>query len=129
MHLSDGHEDAHAAGAAAATTNNRMELTAVIEALRHFAAPAALVIHTDSTYVVKGVNQWLAGWKANNWTNAQKKPVANKELWCALDELLAGRSVKLRWVRGHADDPGNIKADGYATAAALEIERELGARP
>lgn len=128
MRLDGAAEVAHAAGGAAATTNNRMELAAVIAAVRHFAPPAALAIHTDSTYVVKGVTQWLAGWKARGWRNAQRQPVANQDLWGELDGLLAGRTVAFKWVKGHADEPGNVSADAYASAEADKFERELASR-
>ncbi|AOB29345.1 MULTISPECIES: ribonuclease HI [Bordetella] len=96
------------------TTNNRMELMAVIEGLRALKRPCRVTIHTDSQYVMKGMTEWLANWKRRGWLTADKKPVKNVELWQALDEQVGRHQVQWRWVRGHAGDPGNERADALA---------------
>jgi ribonuclease HI len=104
------------------TTNNRMELIAAIGALR--ACPSAdLVVITDSQYVVRGITSWVRGWKRNGWMNAKKQPVENQDLWQELDTLAAAHAGTLewRWVRGHAGQPGNERADTLAQSAAAAI--------
>jgi len=101
-------------GGEPATTNNRMELQAVIEALRALKRPMQVVVHTDSQYVQKGITEWLRNWKARGWKTADRKPVKNVDLWQQLDELVAGHEVHWRWVRGHAGHPGNERADALA---------------
>jgi ribonuclease HI len=96
------------------TTNNRMELTAVIEALRALTRSVPVTLHVDSQYVMQGVTSWMAGWKRNGWMTKDKKPVKNQELWQALDTELARHQVRWVWVKGHAGDPGNEKADELA---------------
>ncbi len=96
------------------TTNNRMELTAVIEALRALNRPCAVTLHVDSQYVMNGVTRWVPGWKRNGWRTADKKPVKNRDLWEALDAELARHQVTWQWVKGHAGDPGNERADALA---------------
>jgi ribonuclease HI len=96
------------------TTNNRMELTAAIEALKALKRPCKIDLHTDSQYVRGGILQWLANWKRNNWRTAAKKPVKNEELWRALDAESARHDVSWHWVKGHAGDPGNERADELA---------------
>jgi ribonuclease HI len=98
------------------TTNNRMELMAVIQALQALKRPCAVVLNVDSLYVLKGMTEWLPGWKAKGWRTASKQPVKNVELWQALDELVnrGGHSIEWRWVRGHNGDPGNERADELA---------------
>ena len=96
------------------TTNNRMELTAVIEGLRALTRPVPVTLHVDSQYVMNGVTSWLAGWKRNGWRTADGRPVKNQELWQALDAELARHQVRWVWVRGHAGDPGNERADELA---------------
>jgi len=96
------------------TTNNRMELTAVIEALRALNRSCEVVAHVDSTYVMKGVTRWMAGWKRNGWKTASRQPVANQDLWQSLDTELARHTVRWVWVKGHAGDPGNERADALA---------------
>jgi ribonuclease HI len=110
------------------TTNNRMELMAVIQALRALKRPCAVTLHVDSQYVLKGMTEWLAGWKAKGWRTAAKQPVKNQELWQALDELVngAGHEIKWRWVRGHDGDPGNERADLLANRG---VEVALGRLP
>ena len=96
------------------TTNNRMELKAVIEALNALKAPCEVVLHTDSSYVHKGITEWIGAWKARGWRTADKKPVKNEDLWRALDAAAARHRIDWRWVRGHAGDPGNERADALA---------------
>jgi ribonuclease HI len=96
------------------TTNNRMELTAVLEGLRALRRPCAVTLHVDSTYVMKGMSTWLAGWKRNGWVTGAKAPVKNKDLWQALDEEIGRHTVTWVWVKGHSGDPGNDRADQLA---------------
>jgi ribonuclease HI len=100
------------------TTNNRMEMMAVIEALSALKRPCQVVLHLDSQYVLKGITEWLAGWKAKGWKTAAKQPVKNVDLWQRIDELVAhkGHTIDWRWVKGHAGDPGNERADALANA-------------
>lgn len=99
------------------TTNNRMELTAVIEALRALKEPCEITLFTDSEYLRNGITTWLAGWKRRNWQTAGKTPVKNQDLWQMLDGLCAGHTLSWQWVRGHADDPLNQRADFLARQA------------
>jgi ribonuclease HI len=103
-------------GGEPSTTNNRMELMAVIQALEALKRPCAVTLYLDSQYVLKGITEWLPGWKAKGWKTASKQPVKNAELWRHLDELLqrGGHVVDWRWVRGHTGDPGNERADALA---------------
>jgi len=101
-------------GGEAATTNNRMELMAVIEALRALKRPMDVVVHTDSQYVHKGITEWMRNWKARGWKTADRKPVKNVDLWQQLDELVAAHRVRWQWVRGHSGHPGNERADALA---------------
>lgn len=96
------------------TTNNRMELMAVIQALKALKRRCRVIIHTDSQYVQKGMSEWLDGWKQRGWRTAARKPVKNADLWQELDALVQGHDVSWRWVRGHAGDPGNERADDLA---------------
>jgi ribonuclease HI len=98
------------------TTNNRMEMMAVIEALAALKRPCKVTLHIDSQYVLKGMTEWLAGWKAKGWKTAAKQPVKNVDLWQRLDELVAkaGHTIDWHWVKGHAGDPGNERADALA---------------
>ena len=96
------------------TTNNRMELTAVITALRALKRPCRVVLHTDSQYVQKGISEWIVGWKARGWRTADKKPVKNADLWQALDEATRRHDIQWRWVKGHAGHEGNERADRLA---------------
>lgn len=96
------------------TTNNRMELMAVIQALRTLTRPCEVIAHVDSRYVMNGVTSWIAGWKRNGWRTAAKKPVLNQDLWRELDAELARHEVRWEWVKGHAGDPGNERADDLA---------------
>ena len=96
------------------TTNNRMELTAVIEALKALTRPSPLRLHTDSTYVMQGISKWIHGWKLNGWKTKAREPVKNVDLWIALDQIVALHTVEWRWVKGHAGHPGNERADQLA---------------
>jgi len=104
------------------TTNNRMELMAVIKALELIKMPVPIEIHTDSQYVKNGITQWIKKWKINKWRTAQGAPVKNQDLWERLDLLVNARkpdaNISWHWVKGHAGDPGNERADQLATAAA-----------
>lgn len=101
-------------GGAPDTTNNRMELTAAIEALSALDRPTAITIVTDSTYVKDGVTKWIHGWKRNGWRTAAKKAVKNEDLWRALDEAQSRHQVTWDWVKGHAGHPENERADELA---------------
>lgn len=103
------------------TTNNRMELRAVIEALKSLKRPAHIHIHTDSQYVHKGISEWLAGWKRKGWKTADGKPVKNQDLWMELDELDSRHQVKWEWVKGHAGHPGNEEADRLANLGVASL--------
>ena len=101
-------------GGEAETTNNRMELTAAIEALNALKRPCAVDLYTDSTYVRSGIREWLEGWKRKNWRTAANKPVKNADLWQALDEAREQHDVTWHWVKGHAGHPENERADELA---------------
>jgi ribonuclease HI len=99
------------------TTNNRMEMMAVIKALEVLSRPCDVVIHTDSTYVMKGMTEWLGQWKRRNWKTAAKKPVKNVELWQELEQAISRHSVSWKWVKGHSGVPENERADELAREA------------
>jgi ribonuclease HI len=101
-------------GGETATTNNRMEITAAIEALQALRTACEVVLYTDSQYLRRGITEWLPKWKHNGWLTADRKPVKNEDLWRRLDEACQGHHVRWRWVRGHAGDPGNERADALA---------------
>ncbi|MBC7597510.1 MAG: ribonuclease HI [Polaromonas sp.] len=109
------------------TTNNRMEMTAVIEALAVLKRPCRVTLYLDSEYVRKGITEWISGWKARGWRTAAKQPVKNVDLWQKLDALVSsgGHTIQWRWVKGHAGDPGNERADALAN---MGVERALGRR-
>ncbi len=104
-------------GGEAETTNNRMEMMAVIKGLEALKKKSQVEVYTDSKYVQQGLNEWLAGWKARGWKTAAKKPVKNQDLWQELDELQAQHDITFHWVKGHAGHPENERADALATAA------------
>ncbi|WP_354685421.1 ribonuclease HI [Cupriavidus necator] len=110
-------------GGEANTTNNRMEMTAVIEALRALKRPCTVRVYTDSQYVQKGISEWLPGWKARGWKTAEKKPVKNADLWQELDALAQQHQVSWHWVRGHNGHPGNERADALANRGVDSIGR------
>ena len=103
------------------TTNNRMELKAVIEALTALKRPCDVVVHTDSQYVQKGISEWIHGWKARGWKTAAKEPVKNADLWQALDAAQAVHKVEWRWVKGHAGHDGNERADALANLGVASV--------
>ena len=103
------------------TTNNRMEMTAVIEALKKLRKPSKVVIHTDSQYVKNGLTSWLPRWKRNGWITSTKKPVKNAELWRSMEALCNKHSVRWVWVRGHSGHPENERCDELATSAILKL--------
>jgi len=117
---SGGHEK-ELWGGEPATTNNRMELTAVIRALEALKRPVQARIHTDSQYVQKGISEWIHGWKRNGWKTSDKKPVKNADLWQELDGLTARHRLQWLWVKGHAGDPGNERADALANRGIDEL--------
>jgi ribonuclease HI len=122
--LLHGAHEKELSGAEPETTNNRMELTAAIAALEALKRPCRVVLHTDSEYLRNGVTRWVKGWVRNNWRNAAKDPVANMELWQRLLAAAAPHEIDWRWVRGHAGDPMNERADRLATAARERLLAE-----
>lgn len=111
-----GHER-ELSGSSRWTTNNQMELTAVIEALKALKEPCHVVVYTDSQYLQKGITQWIHRWKKNGWKTAAKEPVKNRQLWQELDRLTQRHRVEWRWVRGHSGHPENERCDALARAA------------
>lgn len=103
------------------TTNNRMEMTAAIEALNALKGPRKVILHTDSRYVMDGINKWMPDWKKRGWKTSAKKPVKNLDLWLALDEALARHDVDWRWVKGHDGNAGNEEADALANKGIDEL--------
>lgn len=104
------------------TTNNRMEMTAAIEALRCLRRSARVRLHTDSQYVQKGMSEWLPGWKRRGWKTADRQPVKNEDLWRELDRLAGQHRIEWQWVRGHAGHPENERADALARRG-IELKR------
>ncbi len=115
--LRAGQHEREISGGEAATTNNRMELLAVISGLNAIKQPSNVTVHTDSKYVMDGASKWMKRWKANGWKTADKKPVKNGELWLALEEALSRHTVRWVWVAGHSGHPENERADALARAA------------
>ena len=126
--LKSGSTEKELFGGERETTNNRMELMAVIEALRALKRPCAVTLNVDSQYVLKGMTEWLPGWKAKGWKTSTKQPVKNVDLWQALDELVnrSGHTIEWRWVRGHNGDAGNERADVLAN---MGVDVGMGRRP
>jgi ribonuclease HI len=112
-------------GGEALSTNNRMELTAVIRALEALRRPCHVRLHTDSKYVQLGISSWISSWKKNGWRTADKKPVKNADLWRRLDELAALHRIEWLWVKGHADNIGNVRADELANLGAASVGRDI----
>ena len=108
-------------GGAHDTTNNRMELTAAIEALNALNGPRKVLLHTDSKYVMDGIMSWMDGWKRRGWKTADKKPVKNQDLWLALEEAAGRHEINWNWVKGHAGVPGNEEADALANRGIDEL--------
>jgi ribonuclease HI len=110
-------------GGEALTTNNRMELTAVIEALSALKRPTRVRLHTDSQYVQKGISEWIESWKRRGWKTADKQPVKNVDLWQKLDAVAARHDVQWVWVRGHSGHDGNERADALANRGVATVAR------
>jgi ribonuclease HI len=125
--LSSGNTKKELFGGEALTTNNRMEMTAVMQALAALKRPCDITLYLDSEYVRKGITEWIHGWKARGWRTAAKEPVKNADLWQALDALVAtsGHTIDWRWVKGHAGDVGNERADALAN---LGVEKARALR-
>jgi len=121
--LSVGGREKEIAGAEALTTNNRMELTAVIRALESLRRPVSARVYTDSQYVRRGITEWIAPWKARGWLTADRKPVKNQDLWQRLEELAAAHRIEWHWVPGHAGVPGNERVDRLANQAIEALVR------
>jgi ribonuclease HI len=115
--LRQGAHEKELSGGEAATTNNRMEMTAVIEGLKALKKSSAVTIHTDSRYVMDGAEKWLKGWKVKGWKTADKNPVKNEDLWRALDAEMARHQITWKWVRGHTGHVENERADVLARGA------------
>ena len=123
--LSSGIHRRELSGGVPATTNNRMELQAAIEALSALKRPCAVEFHTDSNYLRDGITKWLRGWKRNGWKTQLKLPVKNEDLWRQLDAAAARHQVKWHWVKGHAGHAGNERCDQLATAAILDLKKRF----
>ena len=121
--LNAGSHEKELFGGERLTTNNRMELTAVIEALASLKRSCDITLYTDSEYVRKGITEWILGWKQRGWKTAARQPVKNADLWQRLDALRALHKVDWRWVKGHAGDPGNERADALANQGAHSVGR------
>ena len=119
--LQSGAHEKVLSGADPQTTNNRMELTAAIQALTALKVPSSVTLRTDSRYVVDGITKWVAGWKKRGWKTAEKKEVANQDLWLALDAAAAPHEISWEWVRGHAGDAANERVDRLAREEAGRI--------
>lgn len=119
--LKTGEHEREICGGERNTTNNRMELMAVIEALGSLTRPCDVVVHTDSQYVQKGISEWIHGWKKRGWKTAAREPVKNADLWQALDAAQARHKVDWRWVRGHNGHPGNERADLLANRGCATV--------
>jgi len=119
-----GRHEKELSGGEPATTNNRMEMTAVIRALEALIEPCEVVIHSDSRYVIDGMTQWIHGWQKKGWVNASKKPVRNADLWHELIEAARRHRITWQWVKGHNGHVENERADRLASAAAEALGRE-----
>jgi ribonuclease HI len=121
--LKSGSTEKELFGGEADTTNNRMEMMAVIQALEALKRPCKVKLHVDSKYVLQGITEWIHGWKARGWRTASKEPVKNVELWQRLDALVygGGHDIEWRWVKGHAGDPGNERADALANRGVASL--------
>jgi ribonuclease HI len=118
-----GNHEKELSGCETETTNNRMEMTAVIRALKVLTEPCAVTVHTDSRYVIDGMTKWIEGWKRKGWVNASKQPVRNQDLWHDLIEAVLNHQIKWQWVKGHDGHPENERADKLASDAALSVKR------
>lgn len=119
-------KERESSGGEKATTNNRMELTAVIEGLKMLTRRSRVELTSDSEYVLKGLKEWMAGWKKRGWKTASKEPVKNQDLWMALDELAQGHEVKFHWIRGHAGHAENERCDQLAVQAIARLRAAGG---
>jgi ribonuclease HI len=118
--LKAGQAEREVWGGVPRTTNNRMELTAVIQGLTVLTRPCKVILYTDSEYVRQGITTWIHGWRQRGWLTADRKPVKNQDLWQQLDALNTKHEVDWRWVKGHAGDPGNERADALANKGVAE---------
>ena len=121
-----GRHEKELVGGSPQTTNNRMEMQAVIAALEALTSPCEVTLHTDSRYVIDGITGWIHGWKRNGWRNAARKPVANADLWQQLDTAAVRHRIGWEWVKGHAGHPENERVDRLASE---EAERQAGRTP
>jgi len=112
-------------GGEALTTNNRMEMTAVIRALEALKRKSRVRLHTDSKYVQQGISEWIHSWKKRGWRTADRKPVKNEDLWRRLDELAGEHEIEWLWVRGHDGNPGNERADELANLGVAQVGEEM----
>ena len=126
--LRAGERERELLGGEPATTNNRMELTAVIEGLAALKRRSRVRVYTDSQYVQKGISEWIHDWKRRGWRTAAKQAVKNADLWRRLEELARAHQVEWRWVKGHAGNPGNERADALANEAIDTLGRPRGSR-
>jgi ribonuclease HI len=126
---SDKATEKELSGGEALTTNNRMELTAAISALEALSRACAVNLHTDSQYLRGGVTEWMAKWKRNGWRTADKKPVKNEDLWRRLDEATQRHKIHWKWVRGHAGDPMNERADELARRGKAYLSKGRAGAP
>lgn len=120
--VTDGHRK-EICGGEANTTNNRMEMTAVIRALESLKRPSTVEVHTDSQYVQKGISEWMTAWKRRNWRTASGHPVKNQDLWLQLDALSQLHRIEWKWVRGHNGHPENERADELANQGVLQAQQ------
>ena len=129
--LRRGKHEKELSGSDPATTNNRMEMTAVIRGLRALVEPCQVTLHSDSRYVIDGMTKWIHGWKRNGWRTADKKPVKNAELWQLLDTATQRHTINWHWVKGHAGDPMNERADELANEgmAPFKAAKRTGFTP
>lgn len=123
--LKFGHVEKTLHGGEPQTTNNRMEMMAVIEALRILKRPCQVVLHVDSQYVMKGMTEWIHSWKTRGWRTADKKPVKNADLWQQMDEQVQRHQIDWIWVKGHNGDPGNERADLLANRGVDEARSHV----
>ena len=121
--LKSGDKEKHLYGGETLTTNNRMEMTAVIQALKALKLPCHISLYTDSKYVMQGVTEWMGGWKARGWKTAGKDPVKNVDLWQEIDHLLGKHEIDWHWVKGHAGHPGNELADQLANQGVESVRQ------
>ena len=122
VYIINGNQTEELFGGDGSTTNNKMEMQAAISALMHLKdSESSIELYTDSNYLRQGITEWIYNWKKNNWRTSSKKPVANRELWIELDKLNSQMNVNWNWVKGHAGDPGNEKADELANKGADSV--------